>query len=118
MVSFPALKTGAVAQYPSERSLRFSTVVHRFVDGAEQRFRQTGSGLRRWVIRLDQLDEAELFALEEFFVEQNGAAGLFVFTDPWDGTVYENCSLEGDGIELAFEAPGRGRSVLVVKENA
>lgn len=118
MAAFPALKTGAVAQYPAERALRFSTVVHRFVDGAEQRFRQMGAGLRRWVIRLDHLDEAELFALEEFFLEQDGAAGNFEFTDPWDGSVHENCSFEGDGVELSFEAPGLGRTVLVVKENS
>lgn len=117
MATFPALKTGAVAQYPAERVARFATVVQEFVDGSEQRFRQMGSRLRRWVIRLEQLDDAELFRLEQFFVEQRGASGSFVFTDPWDGTVYPDCSIEGDEIELTFESQGQGKTVMVVKEN-
>lgn len=117
MATFPTLKTGAVAQYPAERSVRFATVVHRFVDGSEQRFGLMSSALRRWVIRLDELDEAELFALEEFLVEQNGAAGVFEFTDPWDGTAYPECRLEGDDIELVFESIGRGHTELIVREN-
>jgi hypothetical protein len=117
MAAFPALKTGAVAQYPSERALQFSTVVHAFVDGSEQRWGEYGSGLRRWLIRLELLDEAELFGLERFFIEQGGAAGSFSFTDPWDGTEYLDCSFEGDEIDLVFEGQGNGKSTLIVKEN-
>ena len=96
MASFPALKTGAVAQYPSDRARRFSTQVLRFLDGSEQRFPGFGAPLKRWLIRLELLDEAELAGLEDFFVEQGGQAGTFAFTDPWDGTVYANCSFESD----------------------
>lgn len=117
MATFPVLKTGAVAQYPAERTARFATVIQAFVDGSEQRFRQMGSRLRRWVIRLEQLDDAELFELEQFFVELGGPSGSFSFTDPWDGAVHPDCSLEGDEIELGFESQGRGRTVLVVREN-
>lgn len=117
MAAFPALKTGAVAQYPSERSRRFSTSVYEFVDGREQRFAQYGASLHRWLVRLDQLDEAELFGLEQFFVEQGGAAGSFEFTDPWDATVYPDCSVESDDIELVFAGLGSGQAALVVKEN-
>ncbi len=117
MAAFPVLKTGAVAQYPAERTIRLATIVQEFVDGSEQRFPQLGSRLRRWVIRLEQLDDAELFTLEQFFIEQGGAFGRFSFTDLWDGTVYSECSLESDEIELEFESQGCGRAVLVVKEN-
>jgi hypothetical protein len=58
MATFPALRTGAVAQYPSERHMRFSTRVLEFVDGQEQRFREFSRGLRRWVIHLDLLDDS------------------------------------------------------------
>ncbi len=116
MAAFPALKTGAVAQYPSERVVQFSTVVHEFVDGNEQRSAAFGTGLRRWAIRMEALDENELFRLERFFVEQGGASGSFSFTDPWDGIVYSDCSFERDELELAFEGQS-GKASLIVKEN-
>ena len=117
MADFPALKTGAVAQYPSDRSRGFSTQVLRFLDGKEQRFRGYGTPLRRWLIRLEQLDEAELAGLEQFFVEQGGRAGIFAFTDPWDATVYATCSFEGDSMTAEYRGRGDGGTSVVVKEN-
>ncbi len=117
MASFPALKTGAVAQYPSDRARRFSTQVNRFLDGSEQRFPGFGAPLKRWLIRLELLDEAELVNLEEFFVEQSGRAGTFAFSDPWDGTVYANCSFESDTMTAEYRGPGDGAASVVVKEN-
>ena len=117
MADFPALKTGAVAQYPSDRARGFSTQVLRFLDGKEQRFRGYGAPLRRWLIRLEQLDEAELAGLEQFFVEQGGRAGIFAFTDPWDGTLYATCSFEGDTMIAEYHGQGDGGTSVVVKEN-
>ena len=117
MASFPALKTGVVAQYPSDRARRFSTKVLRFLDGSEQRFAGFGTPLRRWLIRLELLDEAELSTLEEFFVQQAGQAGTFSFTDPWDGTVYVNCSFESDVMTADYRGPGDGATSVTVKEN-
>ena len=117
MAAFPALKTGAIAQYPSERSKRFSTAVYEFLDGSEQRFPLFGGALRQWVVRLEQLDEMELFRLEQFFVEHAGASGHFSFVDPWDGVEYPNCSLENDEIDLIFAGPGDGQATIVIQEN-
>lgn len=117
MASFPALKTGAVAQYPSDRARRYSTQVLRFLDGSEQRFAGFGAPLKRWLIRLQLLDEVELTGLEEFFAEQSGEAGTFTFTDPWDGTVYVNCSFEGDTMTAVYRGQGDGGASIVVKEN-
>jgi|SRR5690349_18421238 len=117
MASFPTLKTGAVAQYPSDRVRRFSTQVLRFLDGGEQRFAQFGTPLRRWVIRLELLDEAEMAGLEEFFAEQAGQAGTFSFTDPWDGTVYPNCSFDSDTMSAEYRGQGDGMAALAVREN-
>jgi len=79
MSDFPILKTGAILQYPAQKAIRFSTAVLRFVDGAEQRFRDYQMPLRRWTIQLDLLDENELHVLNEFFRAQSGAA------TGWDG---------------------------------
>lgn len=117
MANFPVLKTGAVAQYPVERQTKPATLLHEFVDGSEQRFAHYSAPLRRWRIRLDLLDEAEMFRIEEFFAAQQGEAGEFVFTDPWDGREYPKCSFESGALEFNFEEPGRGSVELVVREN-
>ena len=117
MASFPALKTGAVAQYPSDRTRQFATQVYRFVDRSEQRFPQYGPTLRRWAIRLGLLDEKELTDLEGFFLSVGGRSGQFSFTDPWDGTVYANCSFANDVFTAGFQGPGRSSAAVIVKEN-
>jgi hypothetical protein len=117
MSDFPQLKTGAVMQYPASKTLRHAARVMRFLDGAEQRYREYSSAMRRWVVRLDLLDEEELARLQQFFSEVRGQAGEFSFQDPWDGTVYPSCSLEND--ELAVELAGemRGSTLVIVREN-
>jgi hypothetical protein len=117
MATFPNLKTGAVVQYPARKDLRFQNQTLRFLDGTEQRYRDSAGALRRWDIRLDQLDEGEMAALEQFFAETEGAYGAFAFTDPWDGHKYENCSLETDGLDLTALAETRGSTWLTVVEN-
>lgn len=117
MASFPTLKTGAVAQYPSDRTRRFSTQVLRFLDGGEQRFAGFAAPLKRWVIRLEMLDEAELAGMEDFFVDEGGKAGTFTFTDPWDGTIYANCSFDSDTMTAEYRDRGDGAASVVVKEN-
>ena len=117
MATFPALKTGAVAQYPLERTTVFSTAIFRFVDGAEQRMPRYATRLHRWKIDLSLLDESELATLGDFFAVQGGRAGVFSFTDPWDGTVYSNCSFDADQATFTLAAASRGETVLAVKEN-
>ena len=117
MATFPALKTGAVAQYGSSRTREFSTRVFRFVDGREQRFQDYGAPLRRWTIRLSLLDEAELSALESFFVAHGGRAQSFAFPDPWDGIVYANCSFDSDHLTTQYGGQAAGMASVTVKEN-
>src|ERR1022692_179093 len=104
MATFPKLKTNAVAQYPANRVLRFQNQTLRFVDGTEQRYRDSAGPLHRWEIHLNQLDEGEMAALETFLAANEGAFASFAFTDPWDGTVYANCSLGIDGMDLTTVA--------------
>ena len=93
MSAFPALRTGAVAQYPLDRAVRFQTQSVWFMDGSQQRFRLSGAGLRRWKIRLDLLDEEELATLDAF-LEQQGTA-IFPFTDPVTGDQVATCIISG-----------------------
>ena len=117
MSDFPTLKTGAILQYPAQKEVRFATEVLRFVDGSEQRFREYQTPLRRWMIRLDLLDQGELHLLRQFFRTQAGAAGGFIFTDPWDGTQHTNCSLEGGEMAQQLVDEMKGKTSLTVREN-
>jgi hypothetical protein len=114
MAGFPKLKTGAVAQYPITRELRVQNQAVRFVDGSQQRYRDSAGARRRWVIRLELLDEGELAAVEEFFAAQQGQYEAFTFTDPWDGTDYENCRLESEEAVLTSTGEMQGSTTLTV----
>jgi hypothetical protein len=114
---FPTLKTGAVMQYPGKRILKFNTDIIRFMDGTEQRFRDNSSVLHEWALQLDLLDEEELATLEQFFVTNQGRFAGFSFTDPWDGTVYPNCSLKEDVFAFQLRGEMRGKAMLTVCEN-
>jgi len=117
MSGFPRLKTGAVLQYPAQKETRFSTVVVRYIDGSEQRFRVYASPLHRWMIRLDLLDESELHQIRDFFRTEDGAAGAFTFTDPWSNADYSNCSIEDDEMVETLADESKGRTSLIVQEN-
>src|SRR5579862_1583456 len=115
--TFPKLRTGALAQYPATRSIRFQIQVIEFVDGTAQRYRDSSTPLREWQIRLDLLDESEMAAIDQFFVDNQGAFGSFAFTDPWDGQSYTNCSFVNGNLTLTSLAEMHGRTVLTIRQN-
>lgn len=117
MAVFPSLKTGAVMQYPAARSVQYSNHVVRFLDGAEQRYREHSAPLHQWVIRLDLLDERELSSLEQFFLDAQGAFGSFSFTDPWDQAQYPDCSINQNSLDFELAGEMRGLTTLVIEEN-
>ena len=117
MSVFPTLKTGAVTQYPSRRSVQFSTVALQFLDGTEQRFRGYQAPLHEWVIQLSQLDQSELQLLQEFFRDLDGQANNFTFTDPWDATTYASCSFSKDQMEAVLAGEWNASTVLTIQEN-
>jgi hypothetical protein len=117
MATFPTLKTGAVLQYPARRSSLFSTHVLRFLDGGEQRYRNSGPPLKRWSVSLRMLDEKEVHDVQEFFRTVQGQAGTFSFIDPWDGATYASCSLQSDELSAEFLELGNCSTELVIQEN-
>lgn len=118
MASFPTLRTGAVAQYPSTRLIEAPVRVLRFVDGREQRFRSTRGPVRRWIVRLSEVSESELAGIEAFFGSQQGRAGSFEFTDPWDGTVYPDCSFDEDELRTELTGEDRATASITIRNNA
>jgi hypothetical protein len=114
MPTFPTLKTGAVAQYPLVGGTRYSTQSVRFMDGSSQRFRLIGTRLRRWMVKLDQLDEQELGAVIAF-VEQQGGSD-FAFTDPATGDNVPGCIISGDQFDAGMTREIDGQASLVIEE--
>ena len=117
MVTFPVLTTGAVTQYPSSRTLHFSTHVTKFVDGREQRFRELKQPVRSWTVRLHQLSAEEIDSLERFFQSRQGQFESFAFVDPWDGTEYPDCSFDQDTFRVGALDEGRYQGQLIIRNN-
>lgn len=115
MPVFPALKSGAVAQYPFERTLRFETQRVRFLDGSSQRYALT-KPLRRWKIDLAQIDEQEMNQLIEFVEQQEGAA--FSFGDPVTGEIAGKCVISDSGLVVTAAGELYGAAMLVIEEVA
>jgi hypothetical protein len=117
MATFPKLKTAAVAQYPLSRTVSFQNQTLTFVDGTQQRYRDAAAGLLRWTIRLAELDEGEMAAMEEFFLSNQGVFGSFSFTDPVTGQAYDDCSLQTDGLDVTYIGEMRSSMVITVVQN-
>ena len=117
MATFPVLKTGAILQYPVTRAVSFATTVYRFLDGSEQRYREYAAPVRRWVVRLNLLTEAEIAEIDAFYAGVQGGANAFEFTDPWDGVLYSNCHFENDSLALQVQEEGRARISFIVRQD-
>lgn len=115
MATFPVLKTGVVAQYPSRREVVTRSRVMRFVDGSEQRFRSEPAH-RRWSIELDLLDENEAAAVVAFVQQVQGMSQEFAFTDPWTGIVHPRCRLADDDLLLSIDGGHKTRTRLLITE--
>jgi hypothetical protein len=117
MAQFPTLKTGAVAQYPLRMTLNYHADVIWFLDGSEQRFRNSPSVLHQWTIAVAKLDEDEIASIESFFLTNQGKAGVFSFTDPWSGQVFPNCSVTADDLDLLYSGPLSANTQVTIREN-
>ncbi len=116
MATFPALSSGAVAQYPLPAYVTQTTQVIRFLNGSDQRCVVRARPVRWWVIKLSLLNDAELAQLEGFFMAQQGAFGLFDFPDPVSGQTIANCRLATSELSTLYDAADQGSTELTVME--
>jgi len=115
MSTFPTLlKTGAIAQYPLNRTVSLSTQAVRFLDGSKQTYQLCGAGLRSWTISLDLLDETEISAVIAF-AEQIGT-GTFSFTNPITGETAAKCVIAGEQLEASLVNEFHGKATLGIEE--
>ncbi len=115
MAIFPALKTGALAQYGSSREIRYHTEVLRYLDGSEQRIVHRPAELR-WQLVYEQLTESEVRMLADFFHVSQGAVGRFQFNDPWTGEVLENCYFDQDEIEFEWVTLDHATTSIAIRK--
>jgi hypothetical protein len=115
--SFPRLKTGALAQYPTARELTRPVATVRFLDMGRQSYLDSRDSLRRWRLRLNLLDESELAAVMEFFTAMRGSLGRFDFEDPATGDVVANCRFDEDELALSSSGEFNGQTALTVRES-
>ena len=104
-------------QYPADRMRAYTTRVFKFVDGAEQRYREQSTPTKRWIIRLDLLSDEEANGVEQFCIGCQGRFGSFSFTDPWDNTEHVDCSLDNDVLTVEQTGESHTQIVLIVREN-
>ncbi len=114
MATFPTLRTNAVAQYPLHRTLSLASQSVRFLDGSRQTYQINGAGLRRWMLTLDLLDEAEVSAVIEF-AEEVGT-GTFAYTDPISGDTAPKCVISGGELDAALIDEMDGQIVVEIEE--
>jgi hypothetical protein len=117
MATFPTLKTGAVAQYPLKTTSIYRADVVWFLDGSEQRFRNSPSVLHQWEIDLAKLDEQEMCAVEQFFLLNEGPSLSFAFTDPSSSIQYPSCSVTTGELSLTFVGALSGMTKVMIREN-
>jgi len=118
MSTFPILKSGAVTQYPTVVTQAQPTQIIRFLDGTDQRYLMQGQARRQWRIDLSCLDEAEIYAMELFFAEQQGIYSLFTFPDPISGTGVANCRIGSSELTTEYLGPDASKtSIWVIETN-
>lgn len=118
MASFPVLSTGVIGQYPMAKGVSYKVEVIRFLDGSDQRYLTRGKPLRRWLIHLDQLTEAELGQLEQFFENVEGNFGSFDFPDPFTGETVPKCRVANPYLLTEYAAMENGSVALIVEESS
>ena len=94
--------------------MRFPVQSVRFLDGSRQTYQLSGTGLRRWAIRLDSLDEAEAGHLIAFAEAQRD--NTFSFTDPVSGNVAPRCVIAGNELRVGMTAEGNAWSEMFIEE--
>ncbi len=118
MVTFPSLKSGAVAQFPMPVLTGQGVRVVRFMDGSDQRYLLQGRTYRSWQIQLQFLDEDELAAVEAFFTAQSGDYSTFTFPDPFSNQLVPNCRFGGPALTTTYEdVDAASTSLWVIETN-
>ena len=82
MLAFPQLLSGAVAQFPIKKHCTQRTIVNTLTDGHMVKLADTGATLSQWQLMYQNLGDAEIDILQQFFATCEGQLNAFTFLDP------------------------------------
>ena len=99
-LAFPQLSTGAISQYPIQKTQSLHVIVNNLEDGSSISYLDPTSGTIRWDIRLSAISLAEMQAIQSLFNNCCGPWSGFVFLDPTDNLLSASANL----LEPSWEA--------------
>jgi hypothetical protein len=82
MLAFPQLPSGAAAQYPIKKHCAQRTIFNALPDGHTVTLADAGAALSQWQLTYQNLADAELDILQQFFATCEGQLTAFTFLDP------------------------------------
>lgn len=82
MLIYPQLSSGALSQYPAMKRRTTRTILNSTSDGRFVKLIDAGAGVVQWQLHYTGLSDAELAALQQFFVAAEGSLNGFTFLDP------------------------------------
>lgn len=92
-LAFPQLSTGAISQYPIQKTQSLHVIVNDLEDGSSISYLDPTSGGIRWDIRLSAISLAEMQAIQALFNNCSGPWSGFVFLDPTDNLLNASANL-------------------------
>jgi hypothetical protein len=104
---FPELSSGAAAQFPWRRLIRFRSVRNRFRAGDEIDFGDVPFERRSWELPLADLEDSEWQLIRDFFAETGGQRLPFTFVEPgsnllaWSDSLGEAVWQKGGGLQVS-----------------
>ncbi len=82
MLVYPQLTSGALMQFPSQKSRKLRTVVNRLSDGNCIKLADSPAEITEWQLQYSNLSDQEATALQQFFESTEGSLQVFTFLDP------------------------------------
>ena len=94
MPTFPQLLTGASAQFPIRKRNLTRTVRNQTMDGREIKLADPAAASLEWQLAFRELADAEILALQQFFLAMEGPLNAFTFLDPVDNLLQSSNSFD------------------------
>ena len=82
MAAYPQLGSGALSQFPVQKTRRARTVVNEAADGSTIKLADPAVQVTEWVLTYTDLSDEEAAALGTFFSAMEGTLNGFTFLDP------------------------------------
>ena len=95
MLVYPQLATGALCQFPLQKTHRRRTVVNRAADGSEIKLADPAYDITQWRLQYVDLSDQEAQALADFFSATEGSLNGFTFVDPAGNLLSSTDELSG-----------------------